>query len=201
MSKLEAKSVTDTRNEIEPQENIDVRKKRVKAFFKDILRDVLPTALAAYLLFGVLFRIVVVQGESMYPTLDNGNVVFVRQINYEPSKGDIVVLNKDMSNITGGAEKHLIKRIIALEGDTVYIDFENGEVYVNNQLLDEPYIFSPTLLNEGAEFPCIVPEHSVFVLGDNRANSLDSRDSRLGCISEEDVMGKVLFSMLPPKKI
>ena len=111
----------------------------------------------------------------------------------EPEHGDIVVISK--KSFDDG--KPIVKRVIAVEGQTVDIDFENAVVYVDGVALEEPYINSPTSFNEGNTFPLTVAENCIFVLGDNRNNSMDSRFSSIGMIDERCVLGKVLFIVLP----
>ena len=91
----------------------------------------------------------------------------------------------------------LVKRVIAKGGDTISIDYASGTVKVNGKVLEEDYIAEPTYLGYDVEFPYTVPEGTVFVMGDNRNASLDSRSSYVGCIDEQDILGKVLLCFLP----
>ena len=93
--------------------------------------------------------------------------------------------------------RNLIKRIIAVSGQTIDIDFETGEVTVDGEVLDEPYILERTHLDEGTEFPLTVPEGEVFVMGDNRNASRDSRSLSVGTVKEEYIVGRVLFRFFP----
>ena len=138
------------------------------------------------------FRIVSVDGSSMLQTLQNGNKVIVTGLNYEPQVGDIVV-------ISHGAEldKALVKRVIAVGGQTVDINSETGEVIVDGIVLDEPYINGKTVAEGDAEFPMEVTEGTVFVLGDNRPISKDSRYNEVGLIENENIIGKVRFRFYP----
>lgn len=155
--------------------------------------DSLVFALAVVLIFLVFgVRITEVVGESMEPTLHWGDRVAVQIMGYKPHRGDIVVTD----SFTKYGET-LIKRIVALEGDTVDIDFETGAVSVNGQELSEPYISAPTSVQYDVEFPVIVPENCVFVMGDNRPYSLDSRSSEVGFIEEKAIFGKVLLRISP----
>ena len=146
------------------------------------------------LVFTFVGRITPVVGESMLPTLHEGDVMLIRDIGYtDPQPGDIVVLTKEFDAARGP----IVKRIIAVEGQTVDIDFTAGAVYVDGQLLEEDYIRQPTYLEEGLEFPVTVPEGCVFVMGDNRNDSDDSRDSALGPVDTRQILGRAVFLLFP----
>lgn len=160
------------------------------------LRELLLVLLAAALLAGgsmFFFRAALVRGNSMEPTLRDGDCIFVQTAGYhQPRQGDIVAIRaKDRQG------KHLIKRIIAREGDTVQIDFEAGMVFVNGQLLEEPYINEATTLSGDIPFPVTVPPGCFFVLGDNRNHSQDSRSSALGFVPLDDIEGRAVFRFAP----
>ena len=133
-----------------------------------------------------------VSGSSMEPTLQGGDKIILRSAFYTPAKGDIVVI--DSYSAYG---ETLIKRIIALEGDTVDIDFATGDVRVNGELLSEPYILAPTTKTGQVVFPLTVPQGCCFVMGDNRPGSLDSRSEEVGFIDCRNIMGKVFFRLMP----
>jgi signal peptidase I len=143
-------------------------------------------------IFVFVFRIVGVDGRSMDKTLADGDRLIITSMFYTPAAGDIVVVNQP--NEFG---KPLIKRIIALEGQTVDIDFETGVVTVDGQVLDEPYISTPTTVYEGVDFPVTVPEGTVFVMGDNRQSSTDSRSEMVGFIDTRYILGKAIFRIFP----
>ena len=147
------------------------------------------------LVFLLLFRIVVVSGPSMQNTLVDGDyLLLLSGIWYQdPQQGDIIVASKD--SFENGVP--IVKRVIAVEGQEVDIDFGNGIVYVDGQALDEPYITAPTHLAEGMEFPLTVSEGCVFVLGDNRPVSCDSRNPRVGLLDKREILGKAIFLFLP----
>ncbi len=160
------------------------------------LVSVLATAVVAVAIaFVFVFRTVGVSGSSMYPTLENYDRIILSAFLYEPENGDIVVTCQPSKS--PAIEDVLIKRVIATGGQTVDIDFENSIVYVDGVALDEPYINEPTRDREDFYEPVTVPEGYVFVMGDNRNHSTDSRDSRIGLIREEYILGKLLFRMMP----
>ncbi len=138
------------------------------------------------------FRLVDVDGSSMLETLQDGNKVIVTGLNYEPQVGDIIV-------ISHGAEldKALVKRVIAVGGQTVDINSETGEVMVDGFVIDEPYINGKTTQNGDMEFPLEVREGTVFVMGDNRPISKDSRTVEVGLIETDSIIGKVQFRIYP----
>ena len=142
------------------------------------------------LVFTFLFRIVGVDGESMQTTLMDHDRLILTRLNYTPERGDIVVINRY-------TQEPLVKRVIAKGGDTISIDYAAGTVKVNGKVLEEDYIAEPTYLGYDVEFPYTVPKGTVFVMGDNRNASLDSRSSYVGCIDEQDILGKVLLCFLP----
>ena len=166
-------------------------KKGVMFYLHDLIY-MLITILLVFLLF---FRVIVVSGDSMYSTLLDGDyLLLLGNLFYqEPERGDIVVISKKSFD----EGKPIVKRVIAVEGQTVDIDFENAVVYVDNIPLDEPYINSPTSFNEGTVFPLTVAENCIFVLGDNRGVSRDSRDPVIGQVDRREVLGKAVFLMLP----
>ena len=152
----------------------------------------ISAALVLVLVFSLFFRIIQVDGESMVPTLQNGDNLIVWGAGYEPQRGDVVIV--DSYTAYG---KPLVKRVIAKGGDVVNIDYQAGTVSVNGEVLQEAYIAEPTYLGYDVTFPYTVPEGTVFVMGDNRNASLDSRSSYVGCIDERDILGKVLLCFLP----
>ena len=152
----------------------------------------LRMALVLVLGFSFFFRIIQVDGESMVPTLENGDKLVVWGAGYEPQRGDVVIV--DSYTVYG---KPLVKRIIAKGGDTISIDYDAGTVTVNGELLQEDYVAAPTYLGYDVQFPFTVPEGTLFVMGDNRNESLDSRSSYVGCIDERDILGKVLLCFMP----
>ena len=159
------------------------------------LQDLVHMLLTIVLVFLLLFRIIVVSGDSMYSTLLDGDYLLLLSnlFYHDPEPGDIIVISKE--SFDNGAP--IVKRVIATEGQQVDIDFEAGAVYVDGVELQEDYINNLTHHGRGVEFPLIVEEGCIFVLGDNRGVSLDSRYSEIGQIDKREVLGKALFLMLP----
>ena len=163
-------------------------------FFKDA-KDILVIIGVFMLIYVLFFRAVVVVGNSMNDTLVWGDrlLVLSNLVYRNPQQGDIIVASKD--SFRGG--ECIIKRVIATEGQEVNIDFTTGTVYVDGEVLQEDYILSATLRAEGMQFPLIVSEGCVFVMGDNRADSMDSRDPEIGLIDVREILGKAFFLLLP----
>lgn len=158
----------------------------------DWVQSLTVALLVCVLVFTFLIREVRVSGTSMLDTLYDGDRLLISDLFYNPRRGDIVVLRKESFS-----SEPLVKRVIALAGDRVNIDFEEGVVYVNDEALDEPYILEPTYRRIDFEEEIEVPEGCLFVMGDNRNGSTDSRDLRIGCIDERLIMGHALFLIVP----
>lgn len=161
----------------------------------DWIQCLVSALLICVLVFAFFVRIIGIIGSSMVPTFHDGDSVIISNLFYKPKQGDVVVLRK-----LSFQEKPIIKRIIAVEGQTVDIDFEQGIVYVDDKPLDEPYIAEPTLTPLDFDGKITVPENCVFVMGDNRNNSTDSRSNQIGCVDTRYIMGKVLLRILPVDK-
>lgn len=141
----------------------------------------------------LFFRPVTVGGDSMEPTLHNGDKLVVYSFMYTPVNGDVIVARSP-----DGADLPVIKRVIAKEGQVVDIDYEKGTVSVDGDVIEENYIsgISKKPVNE-IEYPYTVPEGHIFVMGDNRDESRDSRHKTFGCIDENSVAGKAVFRFYP----
>ena len=159
------------------------------------LHDLVYLLSGLILVFLLLFRVVVVSGTSMNNTLMDGDYLLLLSSTFyqDPQQGDIIVASKE--SFDNGAP--IVKRVIATEGQVVDIDFDAGIVYVNGVALDEPYTLTPTDNYEGTGFPLEVPDGCLFVLGDNRNGSKDSRHPEIGFIDKREVLGKVFFLLLP----
>ena len=175
----------------EPSEN---KKKKEKLSVFEVFEAVVAAFIVVTVIFTFFFRVFNVDGPSMRPALDNDEKIIVSTVGYKPQKGDIVVLSS-----TDGIKDSIVKRIIAVGGDVVDINFTTGVVTVNG--VEEEYTEELTTQQFDTAFPIKVPEGTVFVLGDNRGNSLDSRSSQIGCVDERLIVGKVLFKLLPPGKV
>ncbi len=159
------------------------------------IQCVIVSLICCVLLFVFFARVIDVVGSSMYPTLVEGDKIIITRLAGEYEQGDIVVLRKDTFR-----PEPIVKRIVAVAGQTIDIDFENGIVYIDGEALDEPYINAPTYDQEDFVGPVTVPENCVFVMGDNRNDSTDSRRETIGCIDTRYIMGKVVFRLLPFSK-
>lgn len=172
----------------------DTTKKKKEKKSKMNIFEIFEAGVAALVVVTVLFlfcfRVFSVDGPSMKPTLQPEDRVVVSNIGYKAQPGDIVVLSG-----TDGKQKPIIKRVIAVAGDVVDINFTSGIVTVNGK--EEHFSDELTTQQADIAFPLTVPEGTVFVLGDNRGVSLDSRSSRIGCIDERKIVGKVLFRFFP----
>lgn len=176
---------------MQEQERKTVRGRDLYEWIQSLVGSVL--VVVAIFTFGI--RMLGVDGHSMLNTLQHGDrLMVVNPIFYHDYKyGDIVILRK-----TGVFDNEpIVKRVIATGGQTVDIDFSEGVVYVDGEALKEDYIREPTYTAEGTEFPLTVPEGSIFVMGDNRNGSSDSRDYRLGTVDTRYVIGKAAFLLFP----
>lgn len=165
------------------------------------LQMFLGCVVAAVVLFNCVARLTRVDGESMNHTLQDGEIMLIWSLGYTPAQGDIVVLNKTPVLLHGWpGPRAIVKRVIATGGQTVDIDYSTGTVYVDGQPLVEPYLpeemyqsYAVTMQQTHWE----VPEGSIFVMGDNRNYSTDSRDSLLGAIDTDYILGKAILALWP----
>ncbi|MGO5175289.1 signal peptidase I [Ruminococcus sp. LCP21S3_E8] len=164
-------------------------------FFYYLARAIIMAVVVIIIILTFFLRIVNVDGRSMMNTLLDNDKVIVTNFMYTPKDNDIVVISHAKEY-----DKPIIKRVIATEGQRLKIDFENQKIYVDGTLIDEPYVSSE--LKEGnTEIPSVIPKGKVFVMGDNRLDSLDSRYSEIGLIDEENIIGKAQFVILPITRI
>ena len=152
------------------------------------------------LLFTFVGRIITVDGPSMLPTLHDKDMLILRSIAYTPEQGDIIVLTKDFDHYEN---QPIVKRVIAVGGQSVRIDYNESTIYVDDVPLDEPYILEQIMYRPGGDLSITaldVPEGHVFVICDNRNNSSDSRHYQLGAIDERYILGKVVTVLFSPYK-
>lgn len=181
-----------TRTSVKATDGVKAVKKEEKTDLFDWVQCVVTALVLSILVFLFVGRTVSVSGPSMESTLFSGERVLISKLFYTPAQGDVVVFRKNSYK-----EEALIKRIIALEGQTVDIDFEEGLVYVDGVALNEPYVNTPTNMQLDFDGEIIVPEGCVFVLGDNRNKSNDSRDDRIGCVDERYILGRAVLRLTP----
>lgn len=182
-NKVNAEGVTETVVET-------VAKKSMQREILEWILSILIAVVLAYVIRQFIFTVVKVEGASMQPTLMNEDRLIVWRLGYKPDNGDIIVLHQE-------GYPPYIKRIIATEGQTIDIDFDSHKVYVDGEELQEDYILEPTVLRGDVKFPATVPKDCVFVLGDNRNNSRDSRFEGVGMVTRDEVIGKAVLRFFP----
>lgn len=196
-------------------ENIDFKAEDREKVIKNTKREIFEwlqifamVIVAVVFLFTFVFKVATIEGRSMQDTFFEGEKVIISKLFYTPKQGDVVVISRNIENTTlkNGDYNSLpiIKRVIATEGQTVDIDFETGEVFVDGKKLNEPYTRTPTNLKYDIDFPVTVKKGSVFVMGDNRNDSLDSRSSEIGnkgMIDTRYILGHVIIRIYPFNKI
>ena len=158
------------------------------------LETIALSLVGVVLVLTFLFRIVAIEGDSMLDTLQNGDNLIVWNFFYQPEIGDIVMISNPNK-----ANQPLVSRIIATSGQTVDINAQNGNVSVDGKIIDEPYVkdLATLLPISSVTFPYTVPEGTVFVMGDNRINAVDSRNRSLGAIDQRYILGKAIFRLYP----
>ena len=173
----------------------ELERVRYRSRFGTVLRSTIYTlitvAAVAVLVATLWLPVLQIYGSSMTPTLVDGEIIFtIKTSDFKP--GDIVSFYHE--------NKILVKRVIASAGDWVDID-EDGTVYVNGEELDEPYLVEKALGDCNIQLPYPVPDERIFVMGDHRATSVDSRNTAIGCVAQEDIVGKIIFRIWPLSRI
>lgn len=171
-----------------PQEQRAVRWKRELLYWAG---SILAAAAITFVIFGLMIRFILVDGGSMEPTLSDGDRLVMYCLGYTPKSGDIVILSDKT-----GLEIPLVKRVIATGGQTLDISPE-GRVSVDGKALYEPYAVEQMREIGNYDYPLTIPEGKVFVMGDNRNHSTDSRSEKVGLVDADQVLGKVVFRLFP----
>lgn len=169
----------------------ELKREKYRRQYRSVLRNTVFTlitvAAMAVLVATLWMPVLRIYGASMSPTLENGNIVMsVKENDFQP--GDVIAFYYN--------NKILVKRVVAGPGDWVNIDDE-GTVYINDKKLDEPYLTEQALGDCNIELPYQVPESRLFVMGDHRSVSVDSRNTSVGCVAEEQIVGKLVFCIWP----
>ncbi|QJA09552.1 signal peptidase I [Romboutsia sp. CE17] len=170
---------------------------KLKKEIIDWIKTIAISLVLAFLIVQVI-KPTIVSGESMYPTLNDRDYLILNRLSYkfgEVERGDIIVFKTNLKQ-DNGKEKDLIKRVIAIPGDHLVI--ENSKVYINDELIDEPYIHNAYT---SGDIDIVIPENKIFAMGDNRENSKDSRSEDVGLVDENDILGEVMVRLLPISNI
>ena len=166
----------------------------------DLIECISQAFVLAAILLTLIFIKFDVNGSSMLPTLHDKDKLLVYHLFYEPQRGDIVTIDRP-----GLLNENIIKRVIAKEGDSIKVDRSAGKVYVNGEALNEAYIYEPNksfkFYGDEWDIPEKVPEGHLFVMGDNRNGSTDSRSKLVKFVNKKDVMGKAFFIYNPFNRI
>lgn len=163
-------------------------KQRYRGVLKSTIYTLITVAAVAVLVATLWLPVLQIYGSSMTPTLQDGEIVFsVKTADLE--QGDVIAFYYN--------NKILVKRVIAGPGDWVDISPETGNVFINDILLEEPYLQEKSFGDADIEFPYQVPDGKLFVMGDHRSTSVDSRHIAVGCVAEEQIVGKIVFRVWP----
>lgn len=172
-------------------------KDSIKREIIDWIKTIIVSLVLAFLIVQVI-KPTIVSGESMYPTLNDRDYLILNRMAYkfgDIDRGDIIVFKSDLRQ-DNGKQKDLIKRVIAIPGDHLII--KDSKVYINGEVQNEPYIHNEYT---SGDIDVVIPQNEVFVMGDNRENSRDSRSSDVGLVNEDDIIGEVMIRLLPLNKI
>lgn len=176
-----------TTGEMEEELNRVRYRRRYQSVLRSTIYTLITVAACAVLVATLWLPVLQIYGTSMTPTLVDGEILFtVKTSDFAP--GDIIAFYYN--------NKILVKRVIARSGEWVNID-EDGNVYIDNQLLEEPYLTEKAFGDCNLQLPYQVPDGKVFVMGDHRSTSVDSRNTAVGCVAQEEIVGKIVFRIWP----
>jgi len=188
-----SKKVNPDEKEIENDNSVSEIEEKPAGKFVCTAYEAASVFISAVVIILILFtfgwRFVGVIGESMLPNLHNGDWLMISQYTPKITNGDIVVVTQPNE-----FKENIVKRVIATGGQTIDIDFDNGNVFVDGVIIQEPYIHNATTDNFDVKFPLEIPDGYVFVMGDNRQHSTDSRSSVIGLVREEYILGKAVYN-------
>jgi signal peptidase I len=206
-------------NSNEPEQEGQSKSKKIIDDICDMVESVLFSIFTVILIFTFLFKVASVIGTSMIPTLEEDDKLIIASAFYNnPKQKDIIIVDSQNAHLpkdtdgdgvvddvveSEGINKTIVKRVIATAGQTIDIDFSTGNVSIDGEVIHEAYINDLTLLDESKgefEYPLTIPEGYVFVLGDNRGVSKDSRSCEIGLIDIDDIVGKVVLRISPMEK-
>lgn len=187
--KKKPNKIKPTTAELEAELYREKYRNRYLKVLRSTLYALIIVAAISILIATIFLPVFEIYGTSMNPNLVENDIVFSVKTN-EFKRGDIIAFYYN--------NRILVKRIIAIPGEFVRLD-KDGNVYINEILLDEPYLKAKDFGETDLEYPYVVPENSYFVLGDNRTNSVDSRNSTIGCIDKQEIVGKIIFTVWPFK--
>ena len=182
---------------VKDDDEFSVERNKTKMELYDWMQCFVSAIIFGILIFVFVGKTIGVEGESMLQTLHGHDRVIMSGLFYKPKAGDIIIFNPPTEAF---GSTPLVKRVIALENQTIDIDFDKGEVFVDGKLIekgDPRYVSEATTKRLNFTGPYTVPEGHVFVMGDNRNHSSDSRDSRIGAVDTRYILGKVLFLLVP----
>ena len=182
---------TPSTQQLEAELNRVKYRSRYRSVFRSTVYTLITVAAVSILVATLWLPVLQIYGSSMTPTLQDGEIIFsVKTSEFEP--GEIVAFYYN--------NKILVKRVICGPGDWIDID-EDGTVYVNEVRLEEPYLTEKTLGDCNIDLPFQVPDGKVFVMGDHRSTSVDSRNTAVGCVAQEQIVGKIIFRIWPLNRI